>query len=183
MLPVQSPAAAPEPAPDVRTIADLPFHVMGRFAKPLAMGRCRGGEIAGQSSKEVFERVRDLSLGFTALGMSAGDRVAIISESRPEWLLTDLAVLAGGGVTVPIYPTLSAAQARYILEDSGARIAVVSTRVQLDKLQEVRHQLPALQAIVAMDAAAAASVSPSAFTLDALAERGHARMGGVGRWP
>ena len=178
MLPVQSPAAAPEPAPDVRTIADLPFHVMGRFAKPLAMGRCRGGEIAGHSSKEVFERVRDLSLGFTALGMSAGNRVAIISESRPEWLLTDLAVLAGGGVTVPIYPTLSAAQARYILEDSGARIAVVSTRLQLDKLQEVRHQLPALHAIVAMDASAAASGSPSAFTLDAVAERGHARMAG-----
>ena len=180
MLPVQIPAAAPEPVPDVRTIADLPFHLMGRFAKPLAMGRCSAGEIAGQSSKEVFERVRDLSLGFAALGMSAGDRVAIISESRPEWLLTDLAVLAGGGVTVPIYPTLSAAQVRYILEDSGARIAVVSTRLQLEKLQEVRHQLPSLQAIVAMDAVAAASASPSAFTLEAVAERGHARM--TGEW-
>ena len=149
---------------------------MGRFSKPLAMGRCRGGEIGGLSSKEVFERVRDLSLGFAALGMAPGDRVAIISESRPEWLLTDLAVLAGGGVTVPIYPTLSAAQGRYILEDSGARVAVVSTRLQMEKLQEVRHHLPSLHAIVAMDAAAAATASPSAFTLDAVAERGHARM-------
>jgi long-chain acyl-CoA synthetase len=173
-------AAQVEPEPDVHTIADLPFHIMGRFAKPMLIGRCRGGEVAGRSSKEVFEQVRDLSLGFTALGMGAGDRVAIVSESRPEWLLVDLAVLAGGGTIVPIYPTLSSAQARYILEDSEARIAVVSTQLQLEKLQEVRHELPALQAIVAMDAAAAEAATPSVFTLDSVAERGHARM--TGEW-
>jgi long-chain acyl-CoA synthetase len=178
---VQSPAAdTPEPAPDVRTIADLPFHIMGRFAKPMLIGRCRGPEIAGLSSKETFERVRDLSLGFSALGMRPGDRVALVSESRPEWILADLAVLAGGGVLVPIYPTLSAAQARYILEDSGARIAVVSTKLQLDKLQEIRHQLPALEAIVAMDPAAALAASPSVVEFGAVASRGHARM--TGNW-
>jgi long-chain acyl-CoA synthetase len=177
---VTTTAAATEPAPDVRTIADLPFHIMGRLAKPMLMGRCRGGEISGISSKEVFEQVRDLSIGFTALGMGAGDRVALLSESRPEWLLADLAVLAGGGVIVPIYPTLSAAQVRYILEDSGARIAIVSTRLQLDKLQEIRHQLPALEAVVVMDPAAAERVSPSVLTLDGVAERGHSRM--TGEW-
>ena len=166
---------AAEPAPDVRTIADLPFHIMGRFAKPLLLGRCRGEDIAGLSSKEAFEKIRDLSLGFSALGMGSGDRVALLSESRPEWILADLAIVTGGGVTVPIYPTLSAAQVKYILEDSGARIAIVSTKLQLEKLQEVRHQLPSLQAIVAMDAAAA-TASPSVLTLDAVGERGHARM-------
>jgi long-chain acyl-CoA synthetase len=136
------------------------------------------------SSKEVFERIRDLSLGFSSLGMSAGDRIAIVSESRPEWICADLGVLAGGGVTVPIYPTLSAGQARYILEDSGARIAVVSTRLQFEKLQEVRHQLPSLEAIVVMEAAAASEPSPSVMTFESLAERGHARMNsqwGAGR--
>ena len=169
-------AAPVEPPPDVRTIADLPFHIMGRVAKPMSVCRCRGGEISGMSSREVFERVRDLSIGFSALGMSSGDRVALVSESRPEWIFVDLAVLSGGGVLVPIYPTLSAAQIRYILADSGARIAIVSTRLQLEKLQEVRHQLPALEAIVSMDAAAAAAVSPSVLTLDGVAERGHAKM-------
>ena len=80
--------------------------------------------IEGVSSKEAFERVRDLSLGLGALGMAAGDRVAILAESRPEWILSDLAVLAAGAVTVPIYPTLAASQVRYILQDSGARLAV-----------------------------------------------------------
>jgi long-chain acyl-CoA synthetase len=165
-----------EPTPDVRTIADLPFHVMGRFAKPMLLGRCRGNEVAGFSSKEVFENVRDLSLGFSALGMAAGDRIALLSESRPEWIAADLAVLAAGAVTVPIYPTIMPAQVRYILEDSGARIAIVSTKLQLEKLQEVRHQLPALEAIVVMEAGAASAAGPSAIAFEAVAERGHARM-------
>ena len=149
----------------------------GRFAKPLMIGRCRGGRIDGLSSKELFERIRDVSLGLTALGVGAGDRVAIISESRPEWLIADLAILVGGAVTVPIYPTLSAAQARYMLQDSGCRVAIASTRLQLDKVQEVRHQLPDLEAAIIMDGVAPAE-SPSVFTFDAVAERGHARLAG-----
>ena len=160
---------------DVKTIADLPFHAAGRFAKPLAIGRCRGDEIVGMSSKEMLERVRDLSLGLGAVGVRAGDRVALISESRPEWLLADLAIVAAGAVTVPIYPTLSSVQARYIVQDSGARLAIVSTRPQLDKIQEVRHVLPELAAVVVMDALAA-SASASVLSLEDVEQRGHARM-------
>src|SRR3954467_1918850 len=163
-----------ELVPDVKTIADLPFHMMGRFPKRVTLGRCRGDEVIELSSKEVFERIRDLSLGFRALGISRGDRVAIIAESRPEWLLCDLAVLTGGAVIVPIYPTLSASQARYILEDSGARLAIVSTRLQLEKIQEVRHLLPALEAVVVMDEGAAAKAS--VLGLEEVARRGHERM-------
>jgi long-chain acyl-CoA synthetase len=152
---------------------------MGRFQKPMLIGRSLGGTIEGLSSKEVFERVRDLSLGLSGLGMAPGDRVALISESRPEWLLTDLAIVTGGGATVPIYPTLSAAQARYILQDSGARLVVVSTRLQLDKIQEVRHQLPSIEAVIVMDPPSDMP-SPSVFTFEQLAERGHSRM--VAEW-
>src|SRR5688500_14790422 len=147
---------------------------MGRFPKPMLIGRCRGTTIEGMASKEVFERVRELALGFASLGVQAGDKVAIVSESRPEWVMSDLAVLSLGAVTVPIYPTLSGAQARYILEDSGARVAVVSTRLQLEKVQEVRHLLPALEAVAVMDEAAAAKAS--VLALEEVARRGHARM-------
>ena len=164
---------------DVRTIADLPFHAAGRFPKPVAIGRCRGDQIIEISSKEMLERIRDLSLGLSAAGVQRGDRVALISESRPEWLLSDLAILTAGAVTVPIYPTLSAAQACYILADSGARLAIVSTRLQLDKVQEVRHQLPSLEAVIVMDAAAA-SGSTSVLSFDDVENRGHARM--TGQW-
>jgi long-chain acyl-CoA synthetase len=174
---VASTAVAVEPEVAVRTLADLPFHVMGRFPKPLLVGRCRSEGVDGLSSKELFERIRDLSLGLQSLGVTAGDRVAIVAESRPEWLLADLAILAVGGVTVPIYATLAAAQARYILNDSSARVAVVSTRLQLEKIQQVRHELPALEAIVLMDGWRDAD-TPSVISFAQLAERGHARLAG-----
>ena len=173
----QATAVDAEIEADVRTIADLPFHAVGRFPKPMALGRCRGDEVLQISSKEMFERIRDLSLGLRAVGVSRGDRVAIVSESRPEWLLSDLAVLTAGAVTVPIYPTLSASQARYILQDSGARLAIVSTRLQLDKLQEVRHLLPALESVVVMDPPAAIPAgSASVLSLEEVEGRGHGRM-------
>jgi long-chain acyl-CoA synthetase len=173
---VASPAAELEPV--IRTIADLPFHVMGRVPKPQTIARCINGEIVGVSSKELFERVRDLSLGLKALGVAPGDRVAILSESRPEWLMSDLAVLTAGAATVPVYPTLSSAQARYILQDCAAKLAIVSTREQLDKIQDIRHQLPSLQAVVIMEEAPGGS--PSVIGFDDLAARGHARM--TGEW-
>ncbi len=184
-LPAMTKAAAAadvEIDADVKTIADLPFHVMGRFPKPVTLGRCRADEVIELSSKEVFERIRDLSLGFRLLGVSRGDRVAIIAESRPEWLLCDLAVLTAGAATVPIYPTLSAAQAKYILHDSGARLAIVSTKLQLEKLQEVRHLLPSLEAVVLMDAPGGAPPpgSPSVLSLEEVERRGHGRM--TGEW-
>ncbi len=161
--------------PDVRTLADLPFHIMGRHPAPLCLGRCRGDDIIGLSSQELFERVRDLALGLGALGLARGDRVAIVSESRPEWILSDLAVLAGGGVTVPVYPTLSSAQARYILQDCGARLAIVSGTPLLEKIQDVRHLLPSLEAVVVMEPAAAPAHA-SVLSLAEVEARGHARM-------
>ncbi|HEX5475022.1 MAG TPA: long-chain fatty acid--CoA ligase [Vicinamibacterales bacterium] len=165
--------------PSLLTLADLPFHVMGRHPKPLLVGRCVAGVVQGVSSHELFERVRDLALGLRAIGVEAGDRVAIMAESRPEWLMADLAILAGGAVTVPVYSTLPAAQARHILQDSGARVAIVSTAEQLAKVQDARHQLAALEAVVVFDDAAQTG-SPSVLTFAQLERRGHDRM--VAEW-
>ena len=146
---VALPATAPEP--ELTTLADLPFHVLGRHPKPLLVGRAVGTTIEGASTRDWFERLRDLSLGLSAFGVASGDRVAIVSESRPEWLLADLALQVAGAVTVPIYPTLSAQQVQYILADSGARLAIVSNAEQLEKIQHVRHLLPRLEAILLVD--------------------------------
>jgi long-chain acyl-CoA synthetase len=168
----------PEPVPELTTLADLPFHVLGRHPKPMLIGQVRNGAIAGESTRDWFDRVRDLAFGLSSLGIATGDRVAIISESRPEWLTADFAILTLGAVTVPVYATLTPGQSRYILQDSGARIAFVSTAEQLEKLQRVRHELPALEAIVTF--AADAVPSPSVLTLEEVAARGHARL--MGEW-
>ncbi len=169
---------ATEPAPELATLADLPFHVLGRHPKPLLIGQCRQGSIVGLSTRDWFDKLRDVSLGLSSLGIGRGDRVVIMSESRPEWLLVDLAALAFGAVVVPVYSTLTAAQARYIIQDAGARIAFVSTAEQLEKLQRIRHELPTLEAIITFDPIA--GVSPSILGLDAVAHRGHARL--MGEW-
>ncbi len=172
-----------QPEDDVRTIADLPFHVLGRFPKPLLVGRCRGAGVEGVSNKDFFEQVRDLSLGLGAIGVAPGDRVAILAESRPEWLLTDVAVLTAGAVTVPVYPTLSAGQARHILQDCGAKVVVASNRLQLDKLQEIRHLVPSLECVVVIDEAAE-HAGASVLSLATVIARGHQRMAaewGAGR--
>ena len=77
--------------------------------------------------------------------MRAGDRVALLSESRPEWLVADFAILTAGAVTVPIYPTLSAEQVGFILRDSGASLAIVSNATQLAKVIAMAPTLPALR--------------------------------------
>jgi long-chain acyl-CoA synthetase len=172
--------AEPVPADaDIRTIADLPFMVMGRSTKATLVGQASANGIVWLSGKELFERIRDFSLGLSALGVAPGDRVAVVAESRPEWLIADLAILCCGAITVPIYPTLSAPQVRYILQDAGAKAAIVSTRTQLEKIQDVRHQLHELNAVVLIDGFQP-SDSPSVLSFASVAERGHARM--TGEW-
>ncbi len=136
-----------------RTIAQLPFFTSGRFPKPTLIGQCRGGEVVYTSGRDLVPKVRDLSLGLQSLGMARGDRVAIVSESRPEWLFVDFAALSAGAVTVPIYPTLSPEQVGFILRDSGATIAVVSTAAQLEKVAAAAAAAPALRTVVLMGSA------------------------------
>jgi len=78
------------------------------------------------SGSKTAEKIKNLTFGLKALGVQKGDRVAIISENRPEWSLADLAILSLGAVTVPIFTTQAVEQIRYILEDSDSKILFVS---------------------------------------------------------
>src|SRR5258708_33705674 len=99
-------------------------------------------------------RGRAIGIGPLGLGLRPGDGVAILAEARPEWALADYACLCAGAIDVPIYPTLPANQAEYILHDSGALLACCSTSAQLEKLRAVRARLPALRQVIAFDAGA-----------------------------
>ena len=100
----------------------------------------------------LAERIKHFCLGLTELGLQKGDRVALLSENRPEWAITDLATLAGGGVTVPMFSTLTSAQVEYIVRDSGAKIICVSSERQLQKIKDWDAKVPtSLQHIVIFD--------------------------------
>ncbi len=102
--------------------------------------------------REFAGQVRDLAAGFIAAGISPGDRVGLMSRTRFEWTLLDYAILAAGGVTVPIYPTSSLEQVEWILGDSGAVAVVVETDDHAKKVESARAGLPALAHVWQIDA-------------------------------
>jgi long-chain acyl-CoA synthetase len=100
----------------------------------------------------VLDAVSRLALEWRAMGLERGERVAILSENRPEWLLTDYALLGAGAVSVPIYTSLSTPQIEYILSNAGAAGIVVSSAELLARVTSIRARLPELRHVVAMDA-------------------------------
>ncbi len=165
-----------------RTLAELPFFVSGRSPRPDLIGRAKADGITFIGGRDLVERVRDIGLGLAAMGMGKGDRVAIVSESRPEWLLADFAIMASGAVTVPVYPTLQATQIAFILKDSGATLVAVSTAEQLAKVKSIAADVPGLRGIVTFDAVAAGAESEPVpvLSLDEVASRGHSQI--LGGW-
>jgi long-chain acyl-CoA synthetase len=132
----------------IKTLGELPFYVAAQYDKPALIRRCVGDTFVDVSPKAFIERIRAFSLGLQALGLSPGDRAALVCESRPEWTISDFAFLTARAITVPVYPTLSASQTRFILQDSEAALVVVSDDVQAAKVLEVVGEVPSVQAIV-----------------------------------
>ncbi len=100
---------------------------------------------------EFRDTVRGLAYALNELGVKSGDRVAILSENRPEWTMSDFAILCAGAVTVPVYPTLLGWQIEYILNDAGTVAIVCSNKEQLDKILEIRAHVPCLNTIIVCD--------------------------------
>lgn len=111
----------------------------------------QGGTYLDISYTELDASVAAFSKGLNALGVEKNDRVAILSENRPEWAITDFGSLKVGAVTVPMFSTLTAAQVGYILKDSGAKIICVSTEKQLEKVSAIRDEVPTLEQIIIFD--------------------------------
>jgi len=138
--------------PLIQTVNDL-FHRVAAGANPRAVLWQNALAVWHPvSSDQIYQRVRALGAALRGWGEQKGDRIALISENRWEWAVSDFAILAIGAVNVPIYPTLTGEQIALLLQDAGCRTAIVSTRQQYDKLDAVRSQTP-LQRILIMDSA------------------------------
>ena len=101
--------------------------------------------------REIAGKVRQFALGLRAVGAEPGDRVALLSENRPEWAIADLALQSAGMINVPLFATLPPPQIEYILRDSGARYLLVSTEKQLQKASALRDRLPDLRRVIVFD--------------------------------
>jgi long-chain acyl-CoA synthetase len=158
-----------------RTMADLVPVAAARHREKPAL-RYKAGEGWVDVSYEELERtVAEVALGLIDIGIQPGDRVSILSHTRPEWTYACFATFAAGAVAVSIYQTNSVEECQYVLAHAGSRAVFVEDAEQLAKIRAIEDDLPALEFVIVMEPADADS---GALSLAALRERGRGRAAG-----
>src|SRR5579864_2626612 len=134
---------------EIRTLSDIFFSSVAHDLERHLLFKS-GASWRVISSRQFYGYVTAFARSLHQWGINKGDRVVILSENRPEWMIVDLACASSGIVDVPIYTTLTAEQTLYLLENSGARVACVSTLEQLRKVQSVQSRSK-VEKVVVMD--------------------------------
>ncbi len=122
-----------------------------KYGKKTAISYKKKGTYLSLTYEEFYERVLMLARGLGKAGMFAGDKVAIFSENRLGWAISDFGIQCAGGITVPIYATNTGKQAAYILNHSEARIVFCSTKKQYEKLYSIKDQIPDVDLVISFD--------------------------------
>ena len=135
---------------DFNTLNELFLRAIETHDKPDCLLYKSEGKYCGISSREALRKAAALASALERLGARPGQRIALLSENRPEWTLTDYAILGMRAVTVPLYPTLLEPDLEYILRDSDSKGIVVATDSQLRKILNIWGKLPALKFVLAM---------------------------------
>ncbi|HVT02651.1 MAG TPA: long-chain fatty acid--CoA ligase [Thermoanaerobaculia bacterium] len=134
----------------VKTINDV-FRQTLTLRRPSIMKYKKDGQWIDITLNDFDTRVRRLSTALRHLGVKQGDRVAILSENRPEWTISDFAILAAGAISVPIYPTLLPWQIEYIVNDAGCVVVMVSNAEQLAKMASITAHCPSVRHLVVFE--------------------------------
>ena len=142
--PVRRPEFADEPV----TLVDVFTRVAREHKRPDTLNYKKDERWVSVSSDEMLERVKLIAAGLHAIGVERGDRLALLSESRVEWTLTDAAAIFAGVIDVPIYPTLTPPQVRYILNDSGACVLFLERREKFEELQVILGECPEVKQVI-----------------------------------
>jgi long-chain acyl-CoA synthetase len=155
----------------IQTLAEL-FLVAAGHDKPECLLHKVAGAYRPISTAELVSRVQRLARALQGLGVARGERVALMAENGPHWPTVDFASLCMGAVLVPVYPTLLAEGAAYIVNDSGAKVLFVQGEERMRSLLALRGEMPALVHVVWIDAPPGATLPDGVVALDALIERG-----------
>lgn len=153
-----------------RTLVEMFDRTVRRHAKHDALNFKRDGKWHPISTDEVLTRTANIALGLHSLGVRVGDRVALLSDNRPEWTLADAGCLFAGAIDVPIYTTLMPAQVSYILNDSAASVLFIQNQKQYARVRESVAACAQLEHVVLFDEQGASEAG--AMTLTELEARG-----------
>ncbi|MEY5000198.1 MAG: hypothetical protein RLZZ211_234 [Bacteroidota bacterium] len=130
---------------------DVPRHQLKNYPNPNMFVTKTKGIWVPLSTSDFLDAAMNVSRGLISLGVAAGDRVAVASSNRFEWNILDIAVQQVGAILVPLYPNISESDYRFILNDAGVEICVVSNQELVDKISSVRNDVPSLKHLFAFD--------------------------------
>ena len=134
-----------------KTIGEMIFNRVGTYSDFPVLRFKKDGSWHDISWTEFGERIEDFANGLLSLGIKPGEKVAILSENRPEWAISDIGIISIQGVVVPIYHTNRAKQIEYVIDHSESRILIVSQQNMLNEVLQVRENLGNLEQIFLMD--------------------------------
>jgi long-chain acyl-CoA synthetase len=158
-------AGTNEPA----TLVDVFVRIAHTHPRSDALNYKHEGRWVSISSEELLARARNIAAGLYSIGLRHGDRIGLLSESRHEWTLADAGCQFAGVIDVPIYPTLTPTQVRYILQDSGAHALFLADRASYDALQQILPECPDVQTVIFFEGT---GVTDEGVTLAQLEEQG-----------
>jgi long-chain acyl-CoA synthetase len=141
------------------TVAELPFVGAERFGERPAQRFKRDEAWQDLTYAELRDTTREIALGLAALGVRPGDRVCVLSETRPEWVQVEFGIAAAGAVVVPIYPSSSPEECEWVIGDSGAVAVIFENAAQMAKVEHVRERLPEFRHGIVVDGAVEEAVS------------------------
>ena len=130
---------------------DFYHYQLENFPQEVALAGKENGKWKTYSTKEVINLANEFSAGLLELGIEPGDKVSLIANNRPEWVIADLAILQIGAINVPVYPTISDKEFAYIFNDAGVKLVFVSDEELLEKAKKAKEQSPEVKDIYTFD--------------------------------
>lgn len=132
---------------EVTRLFDIPYYQLEKYPQPDALVAKVNGNWEKHSTEELVKQANRMSRGLLKFGIKPGDKIAMISNNRPEWNMTDIGILQIGAINVPIYPTISEEDYKYIFNDATVKICLVSDAELLAKVNAVKDGVPTLEAV------------------------------------
>ena len=130
-----------------KTLVELLKHAASARPRKEALRFKQGKQWQAVTAEQLLERVRNVALGLSDLGIRKGDRIAMLAESGPLWTISDYAILSNGAVNVPVYPTQPPHQVEYILRESAPRLLFISTARQMKRVEAALKHFPDLRIV------------------------------------
>jgi len=136
---------------EVTRLFDIPYYQLSKFPKSDSLAAKSDGKWIPTSTKSLIDQGMMVAKALVSLGIETGDRVAMISNNRPEWNITDLGILMAGAINVPIYPTISPSDYEFIFKDSEVKVCFVSDAELMGKVNEIKDHVPFMKHIVSFE--------------------------------